>query len=102
MTRRTTKTAAPKTRRTWADNALAADEPERPAEAVHEPPLVEDLDADDDVDADDEPVEAPAEVEPPGLALLPLHPVSPMLNTATAARAALPVARICFLSGRRR
>jgi RNA polymerase primary sigma factor len=63
MTRRTTKTAAPKTRRTWDDSPRSVDEPERPAEAAHEPPLVEDLDADDEVDEEEEPKEAPAEVE---------------------------------------
>ena len=62
MTRRTTKTATPKTRRTWADDSHIVEEVERPTEAAHEPPLVEDLDADDDVDEDEE-AEAPAEVE---------------------------------------
>jgi RNA polymerase primary sigma factor len=61
MTQRTTKTAAPKTRRTWAEDV--PHEPERPAEPAHEPPLVEDLDAEDEDAEDEEEVEAPAEAE---------------------------------------
>ncbi len=64
MTRRTTtKTASPKTRRTWDVDPVSADESERPTDAAHEPPLVEDLDAEDEVDEDEEPKEAVAEAE---------------------------------------
>jgi RNA polymerase primary sigma factor len=60
MIRRTTKSATPKTRRDWA--ATAPVETKRPAPApVEEPPLVEDLDADDDVEEEER--EAPVEVE---------------------------------------
>jgi RNA polymerase primary sigma factor len=63
MTRRTTKTATPKARRTWADESNITEEVERTAEPAHEPPLVEDLDADDESDEDEEQQEAPAEAE---------------------------------------
>ncbi|HEY1377130.1 MAG TPA: sigma-70 family RNA polymerase sigma factor [Gemmataceae bacterium] len=53
MTRRTTKAAHPKTSRHWDGDAPADEADHVAAETGHEPPLVEDLDA-DDVDAEDE------------------------------------------------
>src|SRR5205807_184990 len=65
MTRRTTKTAPPKTRRTWHEDISPADEAVRPAEPAHEPPLVEDLDAEEELEEeeDEEAQEAQPEVE---------------------------------------
>jgi RNA polymerase primary sigma factor len=67
MIRRTPKTASPKTRRLWDDESHPAEEADRRAEPAREPPLVEDLDADDDLDDDeDEEQEAQAEEESSG------------------------------------
>src|SRR5438034_10436107 len=59
MMRRTTKTAHPKTRQDWVREPEAA-EPARKAPDADEPPLVEDLDADDE---DEEPREPNVEAE---------------------------------------
>jgi RNA polymerase primary sigma factor len=61
MIQRTTKTAISKTRRGWTDRPEPA-EPARRGPEADEPPLVEDLDADDDLDAA-EPREAVVEPE---------------------------------------
>jgi RNA polymerase primary sigma factor len=55
MMRRTTKSASPKTRRDWGDAPAAAETERHAPEATDEPPLVEDLDADDEVEEAPEP-----------------------------------------------
>ncbi len=57
MTRRTTKTASPKSRRHGTTTFAPAEEVEHAAEQPAEPPLVEDLDADDEDDEDEEQAE---------------------------------------------
>src|SRR6516162_10142751 len=62
MSRRMLKTASPKSRRNWDDDAQPAEEADPRVETAQEPPLVEDLDADEELDEEVE-QETAAETE---------------------------------------